>query len=581
MIKTSNCLPLLAFFAVGCAPSDDETGATSQRNDAYDRTSAEIVPTLDDSANLLGGYNSVFDRSLPSCLEASNNGAPYSVGNLEEKYEIKLVTNRNELSKDLNINVGLGLHLPKIELLPTFALSNQIKNTKTSVSFVFAAMQAYNVTNKRGVELSYDAIDAADKSPTAFLKKCGNAYVHGLRYQADLIVLIRFDTISEEKTDEITAGLSGSGASGVIDGNVQTTLKNFARTEGVSASVSVASTGFIASGNSDEATFQTLGTSLDDSTFARIDQLRDAMARSIRNDQCRDGNEGADCSGSTAPGYDKNTLRSARLASIVTRTYESTTDQVDFSTFKANTTTLKNTETFLRDVAKIGESMATARDLDIAPVLAAKKELLPRFNVQGAPKTTTADVLAYAKKYRDAFSGEEGSVLYDLRNISEECASYGLGGDYDRCTMAGVADDIRTPKATLETYKKNRLVALNFLTSDSRAAGTIYYNNKPNAPIGWETSKYYCDNYDDKLGSSPRILKKSEVEYLSPFLKSIGTDDAWFTGGSCGYAPYFDADKKDDSRFSCFDPGWHFWESKSAIGICVPKEGPLGEMTEL
>ncbi len=566
-MKTSYYLPLIALAAVGCAVDED---APTERESAYDRASAEVVPTLDDAAELLGGYNSVFDRSLPSCLLSEDKGAPISVGNLEEKYEIKLANSRSEVSKDLNVNLGLGLHLPKIELLPTFNLTKQVKNSKTSVSFVMSAQQGYNVVNRRTVKLTTEALDAAKRSPTDFLKKCGNDYVHGLRYQADLLVLIRFDTMSEEKTREIAAGLSGKapvgGTAAGIDANLQTTLKNYAKSEGVSASVHVASTGFIASGNSDAATFTSLGTALTDETFAKIDQLRDAMARSVRNDVCRDGDIGTNCNGASAPGYEKNTLRTARLASIVTRGYENTTDEIDFATFRGNINKLKEVEIFLGGVAKIGDAMEIGRDDEILPVVTAAKENLSHFNVMGHPRVTAEDVLDHAKKYAALFSGESGSALERVRNVSEDCASYGLAGDYTRCNAIGTSSALSSPKAALAAYRNERLVPLHF---------------SPTASSSMSSAVFQCARIKT-LGEGPRLITQEEAEYVAPLLREGGTGDAWFTNGSgCGGSSYFDADARPGEGFKCFDPGWKFWESKKAVGICVPKEGLVGELAPL
>ena len=105
-LLVSRLLPgLLLASLVGCSALSEDTESDTgqiQRTDP-----SQTVTTSDPAVGLLRGYNAFLDRATATpCVEAAGDERPV-VGNLREQFTLTKVTSKEDLAKQLEVDVEL------------------------------------------------------------------------------------------------------------------------------------------------------------------------------------------------------------------------------------------------------------------------------------------------------------------------------------------------------------------------------------------------------------------------------------------------------------------------------------------
>lgn len=585
-------LSLFALVALSGCASDvrGDEDSSPRTEDELQRVGSSVLDTDKTTLRPLSGYNSLLDEGYAPCVDAAPGSGPaLSVGNVTEKFEISYVSSRVQLAKELGIDLGLGVKYGPASGRVDFGFLNSYNQSNTSVSFLLNAKQTYTVSNLRAAKLTEDALSLFQNEPDAFVQRCGDGYVEGLVFSAQLSVLLRFDAPTEETARQIKVDLAGSGGATVagqgaqIDANLKTKLVNNVRRAGVTANVVVASNGFLVSGNPHAAAqFVPLGNGITDETFTKIEQLRVAMGKSLLDDLCRDGLDGGNCSTGPAPGYERNRTRYAKPSSVLFAGYNRAVNAPvgggSDNPYQRIQTKLRDAETYLRAFSNLQIKMENAYYNEIAPFLQATPEQRAVYNVAPPakpllkPQDVTATVEAWHAKFRPSDGLSMGAVVEQNYREANECWRNAVLGDYSVC-LDGPADGksaFRAAAAELEAYTNTgRVLPLRYAKGNR---GT------------YQAAQNSCARVKDIVNA--RFPSSDEVARLAPVVASVARDGkVWYKddAGRCDKQPYFEntfsSSASVEQSYKCYSPS--FWSSQSLDAFCVPPNGAFGSILPL
>ena len=576
----------------GPAPTDVDADAAHVGN----RVGANVVSTDRGTIRLLDGYNSLLDDTFASCVTPTRTGegSSLAVGNVSERFNIRYITSRVELAEELGIEPGIGAKyfqsgLAEINGRIGLGFLQTHRQTNTSVTFLLRAVQSYTVSNLRGVELTREARELLERDQDAFVRRCGDGYVNGIVHTAELAVLIRFDAATEELARELKADLAGgvaladpsTGQGGGVDGNLKTKFVTSARRDGVTANVLVASRGILVSGSTETEGIVPLTSGVTDETFAKIEQLRTAMGRSITDDVCRDGGGGGAEPCAIEPvGYAENAARNARPTAVLLAGYnkaENAPPITDtFNPYRAIQDKLARAENFLRGFAVLDLKMQNAYFNEIAPFVGATAEDRVAYNVAppGAPLPTYEAVAGTVESWRATFAPNDGvrmgTATAMLHEASAACWKGAKLGDYDRC-LASPAESTgayRVVAAAITEYETTgRVLPLRF----AKGKPAVY-------------AAASCKDIENLF--DVRLPDRNEVERLAPVVAARARDGkAWYsdTPERCAFAPYFEAGAASSSMADAHKCGQVLNVSSwlQLDTMCVPVSGPFGTIPPL
>src|SRR3954465_11659920 len=138
--------------ACSSASDDGEAGDSALRTDP----NASVL-TIDPSVQVLSGYNAFLDRATTTKCVIANGDARVNVGEVRGELYLRQVTTKEDLAKELDVDVSASLKLPKIGGDAGTKLVSTFKRSATTATLGGRRVQSYAVTNKSELALTEPA----------------------------------------------------------------------------------------------------------------------------------------------------------------------------------------------------------------------------------------------------------------------------------------------------------------------------------------------------------------------------------------------------------------------------------------
>ncbi len=398
----------LIMLCVSCAadsdpPLDDTDGKNDGPNgDGPARTSLMGI-------QLFEGYNRMLDLGLSPCVVPG--AVEIKPGGSQDLTRITLVSSREELAKQLGVDLGLKFKFAVVDASAGVNFLNTFKATNTSVNVLVQAQQTYTKTNegpdglKTQVALTDKASTLLTTNPPQFLAECGNKYVSGVTYAAETSMLLQFNTTSEEQAEQLKANIGLTVNVPVVNagGDFGLNLANEAKKQGVKVTMSVVAEGFSNNGeNAINFVQSLLGQNLTAETFTNLKTVRDEMKKSIDGDICRDGG-GTDCG--PAP---TNRVRWARPSTVHLRPYTAVSNLPVPNGLNRISKAVEAANDYVRALAALQNRMEANYLDEIAPFQLARKNNNVAYSVRdpAAPQYKIGELDRLAGEWEDKFRPE-------------------------------------------------------------------------------------------------------------------------------------------------------------------------------
>jgi hypothetical protein len=551
MLHDAPMRPATAFFAAAilltaCSSADDSDGEAA--DNALRTDPNATVSTIDETVQLLSGYNAFLDRSTTTKCVVANGDAQVNVGQVQGQLYLRQVTTKEELAKELDIDVSASLKVPKVGVDAGTKLVNTFKRSATTASFVVRAVQSYSVTNKSELALTDAAKTMLSSNTNEFLQKCGGSFASGVRYEAQVVGLMQFEAQTEEQARQIATSLGVSGNAVIKQiGNATADLKTKSEQTASSAnstlSLTVVSSGFRAKSGVEGVT---------DHTFEKIDQLRNDMSASVEDDVKRDRD-----------GYFANNSRNVRAVEVTQATYAQLSNAPGHADYTRLTSTLTRAEEFYNDVSKVTLRMQNVYTDEVAVFLSDTKNQF-RYNLVKNPKTSTTDLVPIAQDWEKKFEPTNGTLVEPLRGAIDRCLAAAGNGDYSACVTDPHLDGAKSDgeRALGDYADKGRIVVMQ--TWMPTLGATMSYR--------------YAEPACDKLFM--RLPTRAEAPFIAPAVTALAgpKGEVWIAGDAQCPKPVYQ-NNSGQGTFTCDDGAF---EGLPYVGdrpvLCVSKSGPVAAM---
>jgi hypothetical protein len=543
----------VAAMAVGC--SKGETDDTDGSEDALRADPNAHVLTQDPSVRLLGGYNAFLDRAPTTACVTTGDTSAVNIGDVRGEFYLKNVNTKEQLAKELEVDVGASLKLPRGSVDASTKVVTTFKSSATTATFVVRAVRSYAVTARGTLQLTDEA---AALDTNKFLQTCGGSFAKSLRYEAQVVGIMKFEARTEEAARNIETALSG-GASGIpriasATADLKTKAQETASRNNASLSITIAATGFLS------RTGSTVG-DVSERTFEKIDELRADMNASFDADLEKD-----------REGYFTNTSRNVRPREVLQASYAQLPNAPATVDFGRITTTLARAEEFFDGVASTQVRVESVYTDEIDRFLNDTQRWGGdqfRYNVLPAPKLKTTDVVpiaqSYAAKFRPNGSPQgEGTVVKPLRMAIERCLAAAGNGDYSACTT----------DAVIEQSKNDAELALTEYTDRGRIVPLVAWVPTLGERVSYRNAEPRCREL------AMRLPKRSEMALIGPAVTALGgpTGDVWFAGDAQCAKPVF-TNNSGQGAVTCEDTAS---EALPYVGdhqiVCVGFNGPVAAL---
>lgn len=549
--------------------------------------------TTNGNVELLNGIHTLFDRTGGRCV-APAGGQPMqvSVGATTSSFNLVHVSSREELARELGIDFGLKIKYGLTRANASLNLVNSFSRSSRSVSFLLEIDREYGVQNRSPVLLTDNAAQRLTGDLNAFAQGCGTNYVDGVRYAAQLFVLISYTADSESTASEIKASLgvkAGIGPVGVT-GDLKSRLATNAQREGVSVNVRVVSRGFDSGpsgGPTATLVADLVGGGVNDQTFQKIDTIRGLMQDSLRRDVCNDAGQGQ-CDGAPARGYAANALRFAEPIGVQLGFYGSA-DNAPAGASEAlqkMRTNLTLVERVMRDYGELLFRMEGAYRDEIDPFLLAPEARRAFYNVAppAAPQHSPAELFRIGNEWRQKFYPQIGDpVGWEVQAVMEQmqnCWNRASESVSETCVPPGAdnaveAEAFKHGLAELELYRDTaRILELRVSIADSLLthAEAEQYCNDLASPDG---VRYRLPTPDEATRLAPLVgWGPIPLSTENPYEMSMMTVD-----GRCSEDPsmpgaFFYAPPNAEPETWCAGP------TRRMAAVCVPRSGPVPQLPD-
>ncbi len=285
-------LALASLVSIGCAADYEDPSCLDGKCDS----NGGIVATRNPNLSLLGGYSTLFDKALPSCL-AFDGDAKAEAGSLSQSAELVYVNSREELARELGVDLDvqvkyLGIANGNLGM----DMLNKFKTSSNAVTVLLKYDSHYLKVNQKSPRLTEAAQAALSRGADAFYRLCGDRYVNAIRYGSSLYVMLTFETADQDSANSLKTKLTGSVGVGAlkIDASVESKLVETAASSSTRVSMTIKAEGALTSTSVSVADLD--GAGLSKSLFEKIDRMVAETGASLRNDLCHDGS-GQGCSG--------------------------------------------------------------------------------------------------------------------------------------------------------------------------------------------------------------------------------------------------------------------------------------------
>jgi len=598
---------------------------------------AQMSPSTNNSLAVLFGWDYLHDAAMPNRCVMSNpstaEGKPYRVGEVQSRFDLSLVDERSELASELGLDLELAAKYAGASADGKSALLDDFSRNTTSISYLMTMRREYTVRTRHELMLSEGGHAKAEEGIHEFLDACGTHYARGMRYGAEVYLMVTYTAADQSTARKLEAdlGISSGDAveGGELNGNVGAKLASAATRAGVNVEISIAAQGFTVEDGqaSAESIAGLLGEGLDENTFAGLQALYVAMQESVELDRCRDegrdscwsdgDKQAAGCGGDgqAACGYAYNDNRKAIANGVAAGLYTSIIDwprELDGDMERAMEV-FQDNEDYMRSLGKVLRRMSDVYLDEVRPFQRASQVDKAAYNVpvgnmavidrnsepmvphavdqmvevadewafQFMPASIVAGNAAMQAARAMAFESSP-PIEVEIELIEEEltdCYRTSATNLARRCE--GYSSDalIASANSELERYAETgRLVPVDARhNSDAR----VYFND---AVAQCEATNFGSEA-DPIWG---RLPTREEAVYLAPMV-AYGNID--WSGADMRHAIWY-ADSDDDgctenhdAKVMISEPGTDgptfecvevdFWGNE-ILALCVPPSGPTG-----
>ena len=586
----------------------------------------QLINTTNNTLELLFGWDYLHDAATASrCVQTqarASNGPDAKVGERQGTFDLEFVSDRSELATELGLDLAMQAEYSGVGVDAKMNLVNKFAKTSTSVSYLVKIQREYIVRHRHPLELSEIGAGSLRRGMSKFLSDCGTHYVRGMRYAAELYVMITYNAASQRVATELKAELGidpGVKIPGVeVKGDLAAKLAHTATREGVSVDVSVAAQGFVIDRDEVDSTAisRLLGQGVNEKMFETLDQLYGAMQTSVERDVCRDtGSDAcwpaadkaaAECGGpgQAACGYYFNNSRNAIANGVSASMYTSLPnwDESTDDDFELAMERIQDNEDYLRTMGEMLERIARVYVDEIKPFRNASQSKKAAYNL---PVGTRAKLDEDDAPYVPSSVADlvELSDRWEQEFLPSSMAGTGsqVGLTYERVEQAfkdcwqRTAVDLQRPCGP-ETFDQLHQSGLWQFTEDmlDEYASTgrvlpIAYAHDGDALIWYSWAQSFCEKQNFGTPSAPvwgRLPTKVEAEYLAPLVGfgSLDWSDAdrrhsiWFEGSEMdgcieGSARVLQRPPSaSKASFVCVEVNAL---GNEILPVCVPAHGPI------
>lgn len=537
-----------------CTTSGDDGESTSPNALRSDPSAS--VTTTDPGVHLLAGFNAFLDRATPTeCVHAESPVQP-DVGAVDGSFYLRHVRSRDDLAKELDIDVSAALTVPQGSVDASTKIVKTFKQSSTTVTFLVRSFRSYVVSNRATVKLTDDARGMLERGAmNEFVTKCGGAFAQNVRYGAEVLALMQFEAKTEESAQKIRTSFGGkAGAPSVINGSASIEIKQQAEqtasTNDASLSLTVATSGFVSNG-------QTAG-DLVDATFEKIDLLRDELASSWDKDIAGDRAD-----------YFNRRDRNVKPSVVGQASYAALSNAPSGVDYSLITAPLRRAEEFVRTIAPIYLRMEAVNTDEVAKFLSDQNNQF-RYNLASNPQLRTSDLIPIAQRWAVKFgpdgSRQNGSLIAPLRMAIERCTSTAAGtGDYTSCAIT----------AAIEHDKDAAETALNDYGKTGRIVPVTAWTPELGRLVSYRDAESECGK------DGGRLPKRYELTYIAPAITALTGErgEAWFAADTECKKPYY-ANGSGQGQTGCADR-WSeaipFIDDRPVV--CIARSGPIVALT--
>lgn len=479
---------VLGVIFAGCVGDDEGIDELGYIDGAADTIYGEAIPTTNETLEIGGGYDLLFDRTTPSpCVRRVDGQAPeVMVTSPHVEIVVDTVSTRDDLARSLGVDMGLHGAYGPVSGSASFKLLDEYSRSNRSVSFLLQVKEGYvaRTRNRSNVELTERAQELLATDLNRFVAECGTDYIDGIRFGAELFVMITFTAESEQDTNEIKTAIEMAARIPAVEagGELSTTMSENATRQGVTTTIRAVANGFDLietstadgqcadiQGENGESLLATLvSEGVTPGLFNHIDCIKDLMHQSVALDRCRDSGDGS-CDGAPSPGYHAVGLRHSGRTGVILGRYSATQGAQDPAAFNYINTQRQQVELFVRDINRIRLRTRNVYLDDLRPFLEAPAEERPLYNVISPENVvrTMRELVDVVESWDTLFHPADeqrwGTVDRDLTGLIEACwetAALNL----DHLCMTGVerADSLpecQNALAELERYENTSRIS--------------------------------------------------------------------------------------------------------------------------
>jgi hypothetical protein len=536
----------LAIGVSACA-AETEDGATSA--DDLRTDSSAMVPTTDSAVRVLSAYNAFLDRATVTPCVASTAPAT-AAGDVSGGFYLQHVKTRDDLAKELDVDVDATVKAPETGSVDASTKVVQtFKESTTTVSYLLRAFRAYSVTSTGPMELT-PAAAALLKSGSLdeFIHQCGGSFAQTVRYQAQVVAMMRFEAKTEESARSIEASFGGATPAAKTDiapggtADIKTKAQQTASANGASLSISIDTSGFFAS----PPTVDNTGADGFDTINALYKQLSESFDKDLAGDRANYfGNQ-----------------RNARPSLVAQASYGSLANRPPADYAKIGSI-LGQAEEFVQGVSPYYLRVQRAYVDEVSRFLGDGSEQY-RYNLASAPKLGVQDLVPIAQQWAAKLAtdgGRDDAVIKPLRTAIDRCTSSAANGDYKPCAT--------TPD--LEKAKQQVSAALAAYAKGGRILPVDVSMPHPGATMSYRNAEPECD------GVKMRMAHRDELPLIAPAVSALAPPAAqiWFAGDStCAKPVYTVASGR--TTFDCMDNMTEPlpWVEDQPV-LCVGLSGPI------
>lgn len=592
---------VLAVAFAGCVGDEEPIDGLGIIDGAADTVYGEAISTTNETLEIYSGYDLLFDRTTPSpCIQRADGQAPdMLVTSPQLELTVDTISNRDELARSLGVDMGLQAAYGPVSGNAAFNLLNEYSQSSRSISFLLKMREGYVVRtrNRNDVQLTEHAQELLSTDLNRFVSECGTDYVDGIRFGAELFVMITFTAESDQAASEIKSSIEMTSRVPTVEANgeLSMTMTENASHQGVTTSIRAVANGFDIietstadggcaniQGEDGESLLAMLASDgVTPELFNHIDCIKGLMHQSVATDRCRDAGEGS-CDGAASPGYHAAGYRNSGPTGVVLGRYSAAQGvTADSSAFNYINTQRQQVELFVRDINRIRLQTRNVYIDDLRPFLEAPAEDRALYNVSGSNGVARSmnELVSVVQSWVDMFHPADeqqwGSVDRDLTGLIEACwESSALNLEHSCIPENQRADNLpecQNALAELERYENtSRISRLDVVVLPE----TIMFDDV--AYIG-SSAVEACS----EIGVGYRLPTRSEVQLLD--LLILAGPVPW-TPDAPNEVWYGDAADCGDNLMD-INPAYHATQqggeflctgrTASRAAICVPSSGPV------